>query len=296
MRLCCFPNERRTFALLRSVRQRPDVAGLHDEQTSCVEILLADEHLEPVLARSLLACEDGGVLGAPVGEFLGAGEHWADRASFATGFPELVARTRRRLVLLPLLMELPDRLVRMRQRSFAVAHRALAEDTEPLGAGFDQDETVDGIVAETALVPLVHFVGGRDASVVIRQPAVAAVRHLLPHDLPLFVVERNAGEVHEAAFVHESLHLVLCDVVAPLLTGAGEIVEVVGDLLGRGVVAASVTEVAGEWARVGIDVPFPDLVERHREIERHSLQCSVSHRTPPFVSVCSWKCADFEPQ
>ena len=270
-------NEKRSFVLLRSVRQRLNEPGLHDEQTPCAEILLADEHLEPVLARSLLACEDGGVVRAPVGEFLGAGEHRADGTSFTAGFPKLVACARRRLVLLPFLMELPDRFVRMRERSLTIAHRALAEDTEPPGAGFDQDEAVDGVVAEAALVPPVHFVGGRDVAVLVALPPLA----LLP----------GVGEIHEPVLIHERPHFVLCDAVAPAPASvAVVIVELVGDLFGRGVVAASVTEVAGERAGVGIDVPFPDLVERRRKIERHSLECSVSHRTPPFV----WVWVDFQ--
>lgn len=260
--------------LLRSVRQRPDVSSAHDEQTSSIEVFLADEHLEPVCSRRLFACEDGGILGAPVGELLGAGEHWTDGTSFAAGFPELVARACRRFVLLPLLVELPDCLVWMRQRSFAFAHRALAEDSEPLGAGFDQDEAIDGVVsAETASVLIcVDLLGSRDVAILTALPALA----LFP----------GVGEVHEATLIHERLHFVLRDLVAPRTTPVLEAVEVVGDLLGRGVVAASITEVAGERAGVGIDEPFPDLVERCREIERHSLQCSVSHRYLLFVWVC----------
>lgn len=257
--------------LLRSVRRRPDVSGSHDECAPRVEILLADEHLEPVLARRLLVPEDGGVLGAPIGELLGAGEHRTHRASAATGFPELVARTRRRLVLLPLFVEFPNRLVRMRQGPLTIAHRALAEDAEPLGAGFDQDVLVDGVVdIETAsMLECIHLFGGRDVAVLTA--------------LPTFALIPGVSEFHESTLIHECLHFVLRDLVVPGTTPIIEAVEVVGDLLGRGVVAASVTEVAGERAGVGIDVPFPDPVEGRREIKRHSLQCSVSHRTSPFV-------------
>ena len=268
--------------LLRCVRQRSDISSSHDEQTSRVEILLANEHLEPVRSRSFLTREDGSVVCTPVGEILGTGEHRTDRTPFATGFPELVAVASRWLVLLPLLVEFPDRFVRMRQHSLAVAYRAFAEDTESLGASFDQDPAVDGVVsAKTASVLVcIDLLGSRDVAVLAALPSLT----LFP----------GVGEVLEAALIDESLHFVLRDLVVPCTTPILKAVEVVGDLLGCGVLATSVTEVACERAWIGIDVPFPNPVEWPLKIQRHALQCSMSHWYLLIRLGC--ECAVFEPK